>query len=164
MRGGLTARVDLLTAKLGQLKIATPRLSPLDPSAGSQTTSEPVHLAFPGPGPVLNECSELVRGTILNARAPSTRAQYANRWKLFSAWCADKHFDPVLLDDGHSHSTLNVCVAGISSHHVLVDNGTLGSHGLVSLFLRGALRSHPLCQLPVEPLFPALLMVQCLAA
>ncbi len=34
-------------------------------------------------------CSQGVRNTVLNARAPSTRALYQNRWKLFLRWCND---------------------------------------------------------------------------
>lgn len=115
----------------------------------------------------------------MNARAPSTQAQYANRWKLFSDWCVDKQLDPVhcpvavvlvflqYLLDGHSHFMLKVYIAAISGHHFLVDNGTV-----VSLFLRGALKLHPprvrsapvwvlpvvldaLCQHSFEPLIQA---------
>ncbi|KAK0150202.1 hypothetical protein N1851_008886 [Merluccius polli] len=94
--------------------------------------------------------------TILNVRAPSTRAQYENRWKLFSDWCNGKAADPVrcpvaivleflqfLLDSGRSHSTLRVYVAAISSWHEGVNGATVGCHRLVSLFLRGALRLRP---------------------
>lgn len=76
------------------------------------------------PEPLLSECRDLVRGPIMNVRA-STWAQYGSRWKLFSEWC------------------VFVYVAAISSHHDLVDNGRVGSHKLVSLFLRGALRLYP---------------------
>ena len=92
----------------------------------------------------------------MSARAPSTRLQYANRWKLFSNWCAARAVDPVhcavttvleflqsLLDSGRSHSTLRVYVAAISSLHDRVDSATVGCHRLVSLFLRGALRLRP---------------------
>lgn len=48
-----------------------------------------------------------------------------------------------LLDAGRSYSTLKVYVAAISSGHVRVDNGTVGRHGLVSLFLKGAQRLRP---------------------
>ena len=97
-----------------------------------------------------------VQHTILNARAPSTRLQYDNRWKLFSSWCGDRSEDPVhcslptsleflqsLLGKGRSPSTLKVYVAAISCHHAKIDNGTVGSHNLVSLFLKGAQRLHP---------------------
>ncbi|KAK0151644.1 hypothetical protein N1851_007054 [Merluccius polli] len=92
----------------------------------------------------------LRRNTILNARAPSTRAQYENRWKLFSDWCNGKAADPVrcpvaivLEFLGRSHSTLRVYVAAISSRHEGVDGATVGCHRLVSLFLRGVLRLCP---------------------
>ncbi|XP_041802371.1 uncharacterized protein LOC121613147, partial [Chelmon rostratus] len=126
-----------------------------------------------------------VRNTVLNARAPSTRAQYENRWRLFSGWCSGRHEDPVhcsvpiileflqsLLDSGRSPSTLKVYVAAISSRHVLVNNNTVGCHRLVTLFLKGALRLRPprlprapawdlplvldaLCSPPFEPLAQA---------
>lgn len=139
-------------------------------------------VASTGPDPLLNACSDAVRDTIYNARAPSTRLLYENRWKLFSEWCGTRHADPVccpvtiileflqsLLDSGRSHSTLKVFVAAISSRHDRVDGATVGSHRLVSFFLKGALRLRPpkvrrapswdlpvvlgaLCRHPFEPL------------
>lgn len=44
-----------------------------------------------------------------------------------------------LLDRGQAPSTLNVYVATISSQRVRVYNSTLGCHGQVTLFLKGAL-------------------------
>ena len=124
--------------------------------APQSTTPPAMCLAVGGPEPLLSSCADPVRHTIMSARAPSTRLQYENRWKLFSNWCAGRNEDPVhcsvptildflqsLLDEGRSHSTLKVYVAAISCGHVRVDNGTVGSHGLVSLFLRGAQRLHP---------------------
>jgi hypothetical protein len=142
-------------------------------------------LAAAGPNPLLTECSDDVCNTILNARAPSTRAQYENRWQLFTAWCSDRAEDPVhcsvpkileffqsLLDGGRAPATLRVYVAAISSRHARVDNDTVGGHRLVSLFLKGALRLRPpraqrapawdlhlvldaLCLPPFEPLAQA---------
>ncbi len=153
--------------------------------APQPTTSSTVCLAAGGPEPLLNSCAEPVRRTILNARAPSTRLQYENRWKLFSAWCIDRDEDPVhcsvptvldflqsLLDEGRSYSTLKVYVAAISCGHVRVDNCSVGRHGLVSLFLKGAQRLRPpramrvptwdlplvldaLCRPPFEPVAQA---------
>ena len=74
-----------------------------------------------------------------------------------------------LRDKGLTPSTLKVYVAAISCHHARADNGTVGSHCLVSLFLKGAQRLHPprarrapvwdlnlvldaLCRAPFEPL------------
>ena len=142
-------------------------------------------LAAAGPNPLLTECSDDVCNTILNARVPSTRAQYENRWQLFTAWCSDRAEDPVhcsvpmileflqsLLDGGRAPATLRVYVAAISSRHARVDNDTVGGHRLVSLFLKGALRLRPpraqrapawdlhlvldaLCLPPFEPLAQA---------
>ena len=116
----------------------------------------PVGLASAGPDSRLLSCSDSVRSTILNARAPSTRVQYASRWRMFSQWCADSHVDPVhcpvavildflqsLFDSGRSHSTLKVFVAAISSQHTQIDGVTVGSHRLISLFLKGVLRLRP---------------------
>ena len=121
---------------------------PLPPSA--------VGLAARGPDPLLSECIEPVRRTILNARAGSTRRQYENRWKLFSDWCMGQNEDPVhcsvptileflqsLLDGGRSPSTLKVYVAAMSVEHARVDNQTVGSHRLVSLFLKGSSEAAP---------------------
>ncbi|XP_057713573.1 uncharacterized protein LOC130929952 [Corythoichthys intestinalis] len=128
----------------------------------------------------LHVCS--VRRTLLNARAPSTRLQYAGRWRLFVKWCGDRGDDPVscsvptvldflqsLLDIGRSPSTLKVYVAAISAHHAKVSGGSVGNHGLVATFLKGAMRLHPrrcprapvwdlqlvldsLCRPPFEPM------------
>ena len=74
-----------------------------------------------------------------------------------------------LLDKGLSASTMKVYVAAISSRHVLVDGRTVGSHPLVSRYLKGVLRLRPphatrvpswdlpivleaLCSPPFEPL------------
>lgn len=124
--------------------------------APRSTASSTVCLAAGGPEPLLSCCADPVRRTILNARAPSTRLQYENRWRLFSNWCASRDEDPLrcsvptildflqsLLDEGRSPSTLKVYVAAISCQHIRIDNGTVGSHSLVSLFLKGAQRLHP---------------------
>lgn len=130
----------------------------------------------------MSSCDQSVIQTLLSARAPSTRALYANRWKLFCVWCADQEVDPatcpipallrylqVLLHRGLTASTLRVYVAAISARHVLVDGRTVGSHPLVSRYLRGAARERPphvtrvpswdlpvvleaLCSPPFEPL------------
>ncbi len=101
---------------------------------------------------------------------------------MFSRWCSDRQADPLhcsvgvildflqfLFDSGRSQSTMKVFVAAISSRHARIDGLTVGSHRLVSLFLKGALRLRPprakraptwdlplvleaLCHPPFEPL------------
>lgn len=79
-------------------------------------------LATEGPDSLLSDSVDPVKKTILNTRASSTRLQYQNRWKLFSAWCTVRNEDPIrcsvpivleflqsLLDQGWSPSTLRVC-------------------------------------------------------
>ena len=101
-------------------------------------------------------CSEGVKHTVLNARAQSTRAMYANRWKLFTAWCSTHSLDPSgcpvtavleflqhLLDEGRSPATLKVYVAAFSAHRAPVEGVSLGAHKLVVAFLKGAQRLHP---------------------
>lgn len=125
--------------------------------ASRSSPSQVVRVAAGGSGLQLTDCSDPVRHTILSSRASSTRQQYANRWRLFSRWCSTAGVDPVscpvptvleflqsLLEEGRSPSTLKVYVAAISCHHVKIDGCTVGSHDLVSLFLRGARRLRPL--------------------
>ncbi|XP_010783025.1 ryanodine receptor 2-like [Notothenia coriiceps] len=136
---------------------------------GSDLASQPappsaLGLASAGPNPLLSVVTASVRETILNVRAPSTRAKYECKWKLFSHWCLSKAENPghcsvatvleflqSLLDSGRSHSTLKVYMAAISAQHVGVNGATVGRHRLVSLFLRGALRQRP----PSTPRAPA---------
>jgi len=118
---------------------------------GSDLTCQPlppsaVGLATGGPDPLL-VTAESVRNTILNARALSTHLQYENRWKLFltgaQAGMTIQYIAPCrlsflqsLLDGGRSPSILRVYVAAISAEHARVDNYAVGSHRLVSLFLK----------------------------
>lgn len=165
-----TTMVPVAVQTLPWDSMAPPRQEgPIVPIGGaglaSQSPTPPaVGLATGGPELQLIGFSDPVRQTILNARASSTRQLYNNRWKLFSQWCAGRSEDPVscsvpiileflqsLLDKGRSPSTLKVYVAAISCHHVRVDNNTVGSHNLVSLFLRGARRLRP----PTAPRLPA---------
>ena len=113
-------------------------------------------VALEGPDPLLSQCDQAVIQTILDARAPSTRALYANRWKLFSQWCEVHGVAPVscsvpailsylqsLLEKRLTPSTLKVYMAAISAKHSMVDGRTVGSHPLVTRFLKGARRQNP---------------------
>ena len=91
-----------------------------------------------------------------NARAPSTRANYQQRWRLFSRWCEDRPMDPrtcpvevvlhflqSLLDTKRAASTLRVYAAAISAFHVAIGGLSIGKHPMVSQFLKGANRLRP---------------------
>lgn len=77
-------------------------------------------LASMGPYPLLTGCAQSVRPTILNTRAPSTRAEYERKWRQFSMWCEGRtegrvlcpvstvaEFLQSLLDVGRAYSVLN---------------------------------------------------------
>ncbi len=94
--------------------------------------------------------------TIIQARAPSTRQTYAQKWSLFATWCSSQREDPrrstigvVLsflqerLERRLSPSTLKVYVAAIAAHHDAVDGRSLGKHDLIVRFLKGARRMNP---------------------
>ena len=113
-------------------------------------------LAILSQEPLLASCEQSVIDTVLSSRAPSTRLLYANRWKLFYQWCQTQgellenwlvaiilRFLQSLLDAGRCASSLKVYAAAISAGHVRVNNQTMGSHYLVSQFLKGAQRRRP---------------------
>lgn len=123
--------------------------------ARSPPEAETVGLAL-GSTPNLLDCSEGVRDTILNARAPSTRLLYGSRWKYFSIWCSERNLDPLgcsvnnileflqgLLVTGRSVSTLRGYVATMSAYKGKIDGMTVGTHHLIIAFLKGAKRLHP---------------------
>ncbi len=91
----------------------------------STSDSEIVHLAIGGDSSLL-VCSQGVQNTVLNACAPSTRALYQNRWKLFLRWCNDHQlnhqrcsisdileFLQSLLTMGRSYSTIRVAAIAL---------------------------------------------------
>ncbi|KAK0138713.1 hypothetical protein N1851_024747 [Merluccius polli] len=98
-----------------------------------------------GPDPLLGACDQAVIQTILDSRAPATRALYANRWEIFSEWCSACKEVPAsfsvpiilwflqsLLEKKLSAFTLRVYVAAVSARHIRVDNQYVGSHTLVT--------------------------------
>ena len=160
------AREDVVldaAQSLLQLSMAAPQQEGSPVSVGRphlasvSGTPAAVCMAPEGPEPLLSQCDQDVIQTILDARAPSTRALYANRWKLFSQWCEVNREVPEscsvpvilrylqsLMEKKLSASTLKVYVAAISARHSKVDNQTVGSHTLVTRFLRGVRRRNPL--------------------
>ena len=129
---------------------AGPALTAGGPHLAPQTrVPAAMGLALVGPDPLIMECDQEVVQTIMDSRAPSTRALYANRWKIFAKWCEVQkevpecssvpmilRFLQSLLERKLSASTLRVYVAAISSRHIKVDSRTVGSHSLVTRFLK----------------------------
>ncbi|XP_041953186.1 uncharacterized protein LOC121713015 isoform X2 [Alosa sapidissima] len=110
-------------------------------------------IATEGPEPLLGACDPAVVYTINNSRAASTNALYANRWKLFVEWCRARGEEPTScpvptilgflqsrFDGGLAAATIRVYAAAISASHNKVDGVTVGSHTLVTRFLRGTQR------------------------
>ena len=150
--------------------------------ASRSVSATALGLAPEGPDPLLGLCEQAVVFTINSSRAPSTNALYANRWKIFTEWCQARGQEPAhcplpvvlqflqsLLVRGLTPSTIRVYAAAISAGHVRIEGRTIGSHTLVTRFLKGALRLRPpqrrqvpqwdlllvlraLCAAPFEPL------------
>src|SRR4029434_7528336 len=93
--------------------------------------------------------SDAVVATIPSARAVSTQALYALKWRSFERWCAACQHDPVncalgvileflqqLFDEGKAASTLKVYLAAISA----INGISPGSHPLASRFMAGVRR------------------------
>ena len=152
----------------------------------SQSGSVEVNSLAGRPRPAgLDAYSPRVQETLIAARAPTTRVQYDNKWKLFTQWCGERgecpqtcslsvilSFLQFLLEAGRAPSTLRVYAAAMSLYHDPVDGGTVGGHKSVTLFLRGAQRLRPrqavtvakwdlhmvlddLCHPPYEPMASA---------
>ncbi|KAI2659825.1 hypothetical protein H4Q32_022366 [Labeo rohita] len=104
----------------------------------------------------LDQLSERVSNTILEARVPSTRRLYGQKWQVFSSWCLARRLDPCscdvshvltflqeLLDKGRVPSTLKVYVAAIAANHSLKAGRSLGRNHFIVKFLKGAQRLNP---------------------
>ncbi len=141
---------DVQALRRGALEPSPPPVGRSDLTPESRPSTA-LCLASEGQESLLRVCDQDVQNTIMNSRAPSTRSAYAYRWKFFSDWCREQRVSPEicpvptvlrflqsLLEDNRAASTLRVYVAAISAHHVRIDGQPLGSHALVTQFLRGA--------------------------
>lgn len=105
--------------------------------------------------PVPQQLDDAVREALNNARAPSTRANYAIKWRIFSEWCLGTNVDPITcsvplvlrflqfqLDQGKAASTIKVYASSISAFHGRVDGKPVGRHPLVCLGSPSLSKSH----------------------
>ena len=132
-----------------------PSLSGRGPNLASEPGCNAVMGLVP-PQSISQDLSEAILETINNARAPSTRANYQQRWMFFSSWCQNRELDPVtcrvalvllflqsLLDLGRAASTLRVYTAAISVFHETVGDLSVGKPPMVSQFLKGVNHLRP---------------------
>lgn len=108
--------------------------------------------------------SEAAITTVQAARAPSTRALYESKWRVFSRWCVMSNLSPSecgieailnflqhrLDTERAAPSTIKVYAAAISSFHREIDGSSVFSHPLMSSFIKGVARLHPVRR-PIAP-------------
>ena len=100
--------------------------------------------------------SPRVSDIILSSWRSGTQAQYKSAWSKWSSWCAEKQEDPVscdiscfleflseLFDSGLQYRTINVYRSAISASHLSVEGSSIGSHQLVSHFMKGIYELRP---------------------
>lgn len=101
--------------------------------------------------------------TIQNARAPSTRSLYENKWSVFEKWCSDMQeisfqcsvtvilgFLQDMMDKGKAFSTIKVYLAAIPACHIGFEGKAVGQPPLVCRFMRGTRRRLPVSK-PLAP-------------
>ena len=87
---------------------------------------------------------------VMSSWRSSTKAQYGSAWAKWSSWCVQRQEDPTscnlhrflgflaeLFDAGLQYRTINVYRSAISVSHLPVDGCLLGSHPLVTHFMKG---------------------------
>ena len=100
--------------------------------------------------------SQRVSDIIKSSWRSGTQAQYKSAWSKWSSWCAEKQKDPVscdiscfleflseLFDSGLQYRTINVYRSAISASHLSVEGSSIGSHQLVSHFMKGIYELRP---------------------
>ena len=116
-----------------------------------------------------------VINTIQSARALSTRTLYSCKWRVFEEWCEKSHvvafqasvsdilsFLQEMLDRGRAFSTVNVYLAAILACHVGFEGTSVGSHPLITRFMKGARRLHPVTK-PLVPSWDLVLVLESLS-
>ena len=102
--------------------------------------------------------SETVSKILLSSWRFSTEKHYQSAWKSFDSWCFEKSEDPAscpvnialeffndLSDKGLQYQTINTYHSAVSMTHLPVDGSLIGSHPLVSRFMKGVFQSRPTC-------------------
>ena len=102
--------------------------------------------------------SERVSKILLFPWRSSTEKHYQSAWKSFHSWCFEKSEDPIscpvnivlefltdLFDKRLQYRTINTYRSAISMTDLHLDGSLIGSHPLVSRFMKGVFQSRPPC-------------------
>ncbi len=152
----LRADSSSVLAPLGDSYQAGPALSASGQDLASSVRDlEAVGMAHPGPLTLISSLPAEVRETIASARAPATRKLYSSKWRVFESWCLTHAVDPVnchvgavleflqeKLVAGAAATTLRDYVTAVAPLREL-DEIPLGTHRVVSAFMRGIRRLRP---------------------
>ena len=93
---------------------------------------------------------------VMSSWRSSTQAQYGSAWAKWSSWCVQRQRDPIscnlnhfleflaeLFDAGLQYRTINVYRSAISVSHLPTDGCLLGSHPLVTRFMKSVYELRP---------------------
>ena len=131
---------------------------PLDEGSGDTSTcsSPPGWVACLHRSFQTMQISPEVREILLSAWRPNTTKSYTLAWNKWNSWCVEHHCDPIspplpaVLNflgsqflAGHAYRSLNVYRSALSAILPQVDAQKVGSHPLVSQFLRGVFHLRP---------------------
>ena len=131
---------------------------PISSSPINRKESQSSRLACVGKSLKERGISGRVSKILLSSWRSSTEKHYQSAWKSFDSWCFGKSEDPIscpvnivlefltdLFDKGLQYRTINTYRSAISMTHLPLDGSLIGSHPLVSRFMKGVFQSRPPC-------------------
>jgi len=105
---------------------------------------------------IINNLSTSAKSCIKGAWAQSTQKRYGNRIILWKKWCAENNLDfksagvasvlnylSTVQTSNVSFSVINMTKCAIASVHELIEGRPVGTHPLVSKFMKGAHKARP---------------------
>ena len=102
------------------------------------------------------QVSERVSKIIFASWRSGTESQYKSCWGKWHSWCMEREINPVscnlnfvlefltdLFYQNYQYRTINVCMSTISASHLPIDGSPIGSHPLISHFMKGIFELRP---------------------